>query len=168
VLDWAGLQPDTRALDIGCGIGAAVIAAAPELPGGKATGVDPSRDFIVMARRRARHLDNVLFEVAAAERLPFDTGSFDVVWSVHSAHHWQDLGTGIGESRRVLRPGGRLLIVERHDTARPWGIGTDQAHAIADALTAAGFNDTAVDQRRVGRRYEFLIRGTSPCEPATQ
>jgi ubiquinone/menaquinone biosynthesis C-methylase UbiE len=162
VVEWANLQPDMSALDVGSGTGAAVITAAPVLSQGMVVGVDPSADFVQIARRRARHLTNVGFEIAAAENLPFEANSFDIVWSVHSSHHWHDFGTGSGEAQRVLRPAGQLLIVERHDPDRPWGITTDQAHALADALAAAGFVEVAVEERPVGRGREFLIRGTAP------
>jgi SAM-dependent methyltransferase len=97
--------------------------------------------------------------VATAEVLPFDSARFDVVWSVHSTHHWHHLGAGMGEAFRVLRHGGRFLVGERHDPGRPWGISTEQANNLAEALTAAGFVDVVVEERRVGRPREFLIWG---------
>lgn len=122
VVAWAQLEPDMRVLDIGCGTGAAVSAAARLLPGGQVVGVDPSSDFVRVARRRSHKILNASFHVATAEELPFDGETFDVVWSVDSTHHWHRLGAGIGEAARVLRPSGRFLIVERHDPRRPWGI----------------------------------------------
>jgi ubiquinone/menaquinone biosynthesis C-methylase UbiE len=162
VVDWAELEPGNRVLDIGCGPGVAVNAAAPGLVDGQVVGVDPSADFVRIARRRTRGLDNVLFQVASAESLPFQDATFDVAWSVHSTHHWHHLDAGVGEALRVLRPGGRFLVVERHDPGKPWGIDTDQAQALADVLGATGFVDVNVERRAVGRSEEFLVTGKRP------
>jgi ubiquinone/menaquinone biosynthesis C-methylase UbiE len=162
VVEWAELRPDMHTLDVGCGAGAAVIAAALQLPEGAAVGVDPSPDFVRIARRRARRLTNVEFEAAAAERLPFDANRFDVAWSVHSTHHWHDLDVGIGEVRRVLRPGGRFLIVERHEPGKPWGVSTDEAQALAATMTGAGFLQVIVNERPIKRNNEFLVTGSLP------
>jgi len=162
VVEWAALRSDMDVLDVGCGSGAAVIAAAPHLPEGTAVGVDPSPDFVRIAKRRTRRLTNVAFDAAAAERLPFESSRFDVAWSVHSTHHWDDLEAGIGEVRRVLRPEGRFLIVERHDPSKPWGISVGEAQALAETMTHAGFRDAAVEERPVGWSKEFLITGSTP------
>ncbi len=164
VVDWAQLQPDMQILDIGCGSGAAVIAAAPLLSDGAAFGVDPSPDFVRMAGRRARRLSNVAFEVAAAEQLPFPDQRFDVAWSVHATHHWDDLTKGFIETRRVLRPGGRFLIVERHDGDRSWGITSEQAQELSNTMADNGFVNAAVEERKAGRSQEFLISGEKSAD----
>jgi ubiquinone/menaquinone biosynthesis C-methylase UbiE len=115
VVHWSQLEPDMRVLDIGCGTGAAVNAAAPDLADGQAIGVNPSPDFIPIARRHTQKASSASFQVATAEHLPFDKATFDVVWSVHSTHHWHHVGAGIGKALRVLRHGGRFLVVERHN-----------------------------------------------------
>ena len=160
---WARLRPDLEVLDVGCGTGAAVMAAAPLLPEGTAIGIDPSPDLVRIAGRRCRHLRNVAFEVAGAEQLPFASQRFDIAWSVHSTHHWDDLTGGFSEAQRVLRPRGRFLIVERHNANRSWGISIKQAQAIADTLADTGFVNVAVDERTVGRTREFLITGEKPA-----
>lgn len=156
---WAQLEPNMRVLDIGCGTGAAVNTAAPKLAHGQVIGVDPSADFIRIARRRTQKASNAFFQVATAEELPFENATFDVIWSVHSTHHWHHLGAGIGEALRVLRRGGRFLVVERHNPGRPWGINSVQANGLSAALTAAGFADVVVEEHRVGWTREFLIWG---------
>lgn len=160
VVNWAELEPARRVLDIGCGPGAAVKAAAPRIPDGEVIGVDPSPAFIHIARRRSHKISNVSFQVGAAESLPFESGSFDVAWAVHSVHHWQHVGGGISEARRVVRPDGRLLVVERHGGS--WGITADQAQRLADVLATGGFTNVAIEERPVGRAHEFLIEGTAP------
>jgi ubiquinone/menaquinone biosynthesis C-methylase UbiE len=51
-------------------------------------------------------------QVAAADHLPFATASFDIVVSTGSIHHWKDLGAGLAEVYRVLRPGGYGLMYD--------------------------------------------------------
>lgn len=160
VADWAKLEPGMRVLDIGCGPGAAVIAAAPRIPQGEAIGVDPSPDLIHIARRRSRKINNVTFRLGAAESLPCETESFDMAWAVHSAHHWHHVGGGVGEARRVLRPDGRLLVVERHGGS--WGITTERANSLGEALGVAGFVDIQIEERSLGRSREFVIHGAAP------
>jgi ubiquinone/menaquinone biosynthesis C-methylase UbiE len=162
VVEWARLRQDMQVLDIGCGSGAAVIAAAPLLADGAAVGVDPSPDFVRIAGRRARHLGNVAFEVAAVEQLPFPCHRFNLAWSVHSIHHWHDLAGGLNETRRVLRQGGRFLIVEGHDADRSWGISIEQAQVLANTVSDTGFINVAVDERTAGRDREYLISGEKP------
>jgi ubiquinone/menaquinone biosynthesis C-methylase UbiE len=162
VVEWARLQPDWHVLDIGCGTGAAVAAAASLLTQGSAVGIDPSPDFIRIARRRSRALPNVSFEVAAAEEIPFPAGHFDLAWSVHSTHHWHHQVRGFTEARRVLRPHARLLVVERHVDDRPWGISSAQAETLAADLAAAGFSEVTVEERRLGRAREHLITARAP------
>lgn len=159
---WARLRPDMQVLDIGCGAGAAAMAAAPLLSEGSVVGVDPSADFVRIANRRARRLGNVSFRVARAEELPFGDGCFDVAWSVHSTHHWGELKAGLAEVRRVLRPGGRLLIVERSDADRPWGISVEHAQMLANLLAGLGFAEASVAEQTLGSAREYLITAEVP------
>ncbi|WP_163311821.1 class I SAM-dependent methyltransferase, partial [Enterobacter cloacae] len=51
-------------------------------------------------------------QAGRAERLPFDDAAFDIVATRFSAHHWYDVRKGLAEARRVLKPGGKLVIVD--------------------------------------------------------
>jgi SAM-dependent methyltransferase len=95
-----------RALDLGCGQGefTAVLDAA----GARAVGVEVAE--AALARARARHPD-VEFQLApAAGPLPFADGSFDLVWASEVIEHVADTARWLSEVRRVLVPGGRLLL----------------------------------------------------------
>lgn len=159
VVEWAELEPNSNVLDIGCGPGAAVVIAAEGLVDGTAYGVDPSPDFIRMARQRAADITNAEFRLGAAHQLPFRDGQFDVAWAVHSVHHWSDLEASLPSVRRVLRTGGRFLVVERHATNRPWGMSREQAKGVAQAIGSAGFADVSLSVRSLGRSEELLISG---------
>lgn len=92
-----------RILDVGCGTGANLKTLAEF---GEAEGVDVSPDAIEFCRKRG--LDNV--KLGAAEELPYDDGTFDLVTALDVVEHLDDDVGGLREMRRVLRPGGRALI----------------------------------------------------------
>jgi ubiquinone/menaquinone biosynthesis C-methylase UbiE len=111
----AGVQPGERALDVGCGPGyfARLLAKAVG-PEGSVVGVDAAPEMIEYANRKARNLANCTFEAGTAEALAFPGGSFDLVVSSLMLHHLPKDGRlkAVKEMRRVLRPGGRLVVAE--------------------------------------------------------
>jgi arsenite methyltransferase len=104
------LQPGERVLDIGCGPGylAADMAAAVG-PGGSVHGVDPSPAMLALAERRA---DGVELSEGDALALPVPDASFDAAVSTQVYEYVADMGAALAEARRVLRPGGRLAILD--------------------------------------------------------
>ncbi len=139
----ADLGESQVVLDIGCGPGAAVRAAAPFVS--RAVGTDRSTAMVEIAKRRSRDVANVEFAVGGAEQLPFPDETFDRVWTIHSFHHWEDKTRGMGEALRVLRPGGRLLIVES-ETKGSHGFDRAEAEEVAAELRAIGFDEAAVSK----------------------
>jgi ubiquinone/menaquinone biosynthesis C-methylase UbiE len=107
----AGVDRDDRLLDVGCGTGAAVIAAARR-PIATACGIDVSPGMIERARQSAAGLGNVEFRVADAEAIPYPDETFTAVICTNSFHHYSDPLRALAEIRRVLRPRGRLVIVD--------------------------------------------------------
>ncbi|WP_182084170.1 class I SAM-dependent methyltransferase [Aureimonas sp. ME7] len=101
-----------RALDLGTGGGHVAYALAAGA--GEVVACDLSPDMIaaVEAEARRRGLSNVTGRVTAAERLPFEAGSFDLVASRFSAHHWASLSQGLSEARRVAKAGARAVFVD--------------------------------------------------------
>jgi ubiquinone/menaquinone biosynthesis C-methylase UbiE len=115
-LDLANVQPGHVVLDVGCGTGTLLLAAAERVgPSGAVHGIEPSTEMAVHARHKAA-VHRVPLEVVAgsADRLPYPPGSFDVVFCTLVLHHLpRSMPAGaIREMRRVLRPGGRAVIVE--------------------------------------------------------
>ncbi len=108
-----GLTEGKSVLEIGCGMGthAALLAHA----GAKLTAIDLSQPAVEMTRRRLE-LSGLVgrVEQADAERLPFPDALFDTVWSWGVLHHSRSFERCIDEVSRVLRPGGRLLLMVYH------------------------------------------------------
>jgi ubiquinone/menaquinone biosynthesis C-methylase UbiE len=123
-----------------------VRAAAKVVTDGKAAGVDRSPSMVDIARKRSAALPNVEFAVGPAEALPFPDDAFTMVWSAHSFHHWSDPEQGLLEARRVLGPGGRLLIVENRTTGEH-GFDLDGALDLGTELERLGFVDPSLTRR---------------------
>ena len=103
----AVVQPGARVLDACCGTGDLALAAERE--GGLVTGLDFSGEMLIRARRKSDTITWVQGDVLA---LPWDDGSFDAVTVGFGVRNVADLDAGLRELRRVLRPGGRLAILE--------------------------------------------------------
>lgn len=92
-----------RILDVGCGTGANLIMLSKH---GDAEGVDVSEDALAFCRERG--LDKV--RLGAGEELPYEDATFDLVTALDVVEHMDDDLAGLSEMRRVLRPGGRVLL----------------------------------------------------------
>ncbi|HEX3232895.1 MAG TPA: class I SAM-dependent methyltransferase [Gemmatimonadales bacterium] len=104
------LDAGTRVLDVGCGTGVLLGRLVGRSPFREVTGVDLSPGMVAQARRRLPASVRLL--VGDAEALPFAAASFDVVVSASSFHYWTAPTRGLDELRRVLRPGGHLVITD--------------------------------------------------------
>jgi demethylmenaquinone methyltransferase/2-methoxy-6-polyprenyl-1,4-benzoquinol methylase len=103
----AVVRPGDRVLDAACGTGDLAIIATKH--GAKVTGLDFSEQMLVRARRKGPELDWVQGDLLA---LPFEDDSFDAATVGFGIRNVSDLQRGIDELRRVLKPGGRLAILE--------------------------------------------------------
>lgn len=118
VLAFAG-APGLRVLEAGCGTGhwLALLARA----GAIVSGIDASPGMLAVARAR---LPNAELAQGRAGRLPWPDGHFDRVLCVNALHHFAAKRTFIAQARRVLRPGGGLMIVglDPHDGTDRWWV----------------------------------------------
>lgn len=115
VLATLDLSPGDDVLDIGSGPGFLVCEMGAALgPQGSVTGIDPSESMVSIARER-RLTDGsapVQFRPGSATPLPFADGSFDAVTSTQVYEYVDDIPAALAEAHRVLRPGGKLLVLD--------------------------------------------------------
>ena len=172
ILGLARLTGDARVLEVGCGSGELLRS----LSGGSslAVGVDLSAAGLGIARGKA------LVACASAQALPFEDGSFDAVVAQHLIEHLIEPESALGEWRRVLRPGGRLVLVTPNaaypDPAHfedPTHVNLFTPASLREALEAGGYRVDALftlfpylGRGRLGRaasiRFSFLARLLSP------
>ncbi len=147
-LDTARLAPGDNALDVGCGTGTLALEAARRVgPQGRVVGIDPGARQVARACAKAaqQHL-GATFQVATIEQLPFPDHSFDVVLSTMMMHHLPDplKQQGLAEIARVIKPAGRLVIVdmkrpEQPGEQRQFGAGALGIQDLPELLRQAGF-----------------------------
>ncbi|MGB8508781.1 MAG: methyltransferase domain-containing protein [Pyrinomonadaceae bacterium] len=168
-----------RVLEIGCGLG--TDGAGFARAGANYTGVDLTEAAIKLARRRFE-LENLRgeFRVADAEHLDFADDSFDLVYSHGVLHHTPDTRRAVKEVHRVLKPGGRAVVMLYHRDSYNYRINicllrragaqllrTEAGLRLAQRLTGEtldNLREHAARVRRDGRGYlaseEFLSRNT--------
>ena len=103
--DFGGVAPGHRALDVGCGPGALTGELVSRLGADAVAAADPSPPFVAAVRER---YPGVEVKEASAESLPFETDAFDVSLAQLVVHFMADPVAGLGEMRRVTRPGGMV------------------------------------------------------------
>lgn len=115
VLDLLDLQSGEDVLDVGSGPGDLACEIAQRVgPRGSVYGVDPSESMLATAARRSsgEHSATLRFGAGEALALPFPDGSFDAVTATQVYEYVPDMSAALAEARRVLRPGGRLVILD--------------------------------------------------------
>ena len=103
-------KPTAHILDVGCGTGALLERIRQTFPDAVLHGLDISPKMLTIARNRNIH--EVAFDEGDAENLPYDNNSFDIVVCCSSFHHYPNPQKALAEFRRVVKPGGKLLICD--------------------------------------------------------
>jgi len=147
-------------LDIGFGGGVGIELALADSRIARVAGIDPSQAMVRAAQTRYLEPSTgkaVEIRRGAAERLPWGDGAFDAVISVNSLYYWTDMIKAFAEIKRVLRPGGVLVLGLRAKAQmdrvgiEKYGYRSPSSDEVADALIAAGFGSLCIEER-VGSR----------------
>jgi demethylmenaquinone methyltransferase/2-methoxy-6-polyprenyl-1,4-benzoquinol methylase len=117
--DLADLSPGDRALDVATGTGDLALELARRVaPGGEVVGIDFAERMLELARAKAVETD-VRFETGNALALDFPDDAFDAATVGFGARNFSDLVRGLAEMARVVRPGGRVVVLEITTPRRP-------------------------------------------------
>lgn len=166
VIDLVAPAAGERVVDIGAGMGAGLGAATRN--GATVVAVEPTpfmRRILTARRMLRRDRDRVEVLDGTAEHLPIDDDSIDALWAVNTMHHWSDHIAAAGEIRRVLRPKGRLVLVDesfddpshpdherfskRHGDDEHHGFTMVDADRMEALLRDAGFPSVTAESRTI-------------------
>jgi len=152
IIDITGIGAGAHVLDIGCGTGTqAALMADRVQPGGSVTGLDVNPNMVAAARRKTcRATGSITIVQGDCTALPFADRRFDVVTVTTVLHMLPeaDQPTGLTEAKRVLEPGGRLLLIDyagdaagrRHLSARHGRHGRFDLHRLRVSVAAMGMS----------------------------
>jgi len=167
------LLPPMDVADLGCGEGYLTIEAARWAR--RVISIDRSADVLARARALAarRRVTNVVWKRGLLEQLPLPAAAVDLALLSQALHHADDPARALAEARRILRPHGRVLLLELREHAEAWvrsklgdrwlGFSDER---LRDLLTGAGFDPVTVrvGSRRAGDPFTVLIAaGTRPA-----
>jgi ubiquinone/menaquinone biosynthesis C-methylase UbiE len=159
IAEMARLQPGEAVLDVGCGTGSLALVAKESVgTTGRVCGIDPGLRQIARARHKAARRGLSLdFQVGVIEQLPYPDQSFDVVLSTLMMHHLPEelKRQGLLDIARVLRPGGRLLIV---DISGHMGSSHNGTQDLPALLQAAGFSQLKTGKAPIPKLHFLLGR----------
>lgn len=164
-LDALDLPAGARVLEIGFGPGVVLEALVRRPEVARIAGIDPSELMLAWTGRRCRGdaaRGRVDLRLGVAEALPWPDATFDRALAVNSFHLWSDPQAGLGELRRVLTTGGRVVLglrvalPEARRLASP-GLTDEQIARVPPLLVAAGFRDVYVERRSVGSREAAIV-----------
>jgi len=156
------LESDFRILDVGCGGGRTIDKLAAAASAGKVDGIDYSAASVAEARStNARWIEagRVEIQPGSVSQLPFPERSFDLVTAVETHYYWPDLNADLREVLRVLKPGGRVVLIAETYKGRSMDFIYRPAMMLLQAnylsvdehrnlLVAAGYSEVVVHEER--------------------
>jgi len=150
-LTYLSIEPDSTILDIGCGGGAAVKLLAAKVSKGNAYGIDHSLDMVNLSRKvNKRFIESGRVEIdhGSVSCLPYSDDMFDFATAFETIEFWPNLSKDLKEVKRVLKPSGMLLIVNRHSKQNSKWAEFLQLHTseeYRECLHEAGYIDITID-----------------------
>jgi demethylmenaquinone methyltransferase/2-methoxy-6-polyprenyl-1,4-benzoquinol methylase len=146
------LQP-TRILDVATGTADVAIMTSRLLKPRHITGIDISEGMLALGRKKIEELNLnsiISLEYGDSEQLRFDDNSFDAITVSFGVRNFQNLSKGLQEMFRVLRPGGKLVVLE---FSRPSGMGIKQFYSLYMKYAAAVAGKWVAGNQQA---YEYL------------
>ena len=153
------VQANETVLEVGCGHGR-TLARIAQAPCGFLAGIDPSEVMVRLARRRLRRrieASQAEISLGASSALPYSDARFDAALAVHVLYFWKDAIAELKEIRRVLRPGGRLLLGYRPRSAELLASHPASVYSLrsvdetAGLLATAGFSAIRSTEHAIGK-----------------
>ena len=175
-LDLAQVKPGDWVLEVGCGTGTLALAAKQRVgPSGKVFGIDIIPGMIELSQRKAAQATvDVTFQLGSIDEIPFSANQFDVVMGSFMIFHMSEMvrRKGIAEIHRVLKPQGRLLVLDlalpTHPVPRAiaralfGGMLQHDLRELLPLMETSGFSDTEIAQagfRVLGLSILGFVRG---------
>ena len=177
---WVLLSSTEKVLDIACGTGEFERIVLAEHSTQEIVGIDISEQMLAIAKHKHHSFPSVSFQIANASVLPFADNNFDVVVSANAFHYFGNPVAALKEMRRVLKPGGRVVIL---DWCRDFIVCqicdvflklVDPAHRqcytqeeFHHLLTTSGFEVERAKRLRFGWIWGLMIATATPSTNAT-
>ena len=148
------IEPNSTVLDVGCGGGAAVGLLAAKASDGKVYGIDHSLDMVNLSRKVNKRFikgGRVEIDHGSVSCLPYSDDKFDIATAFETIEFWPSLSEDLKEVKRVLKSGGVLLVVNRHNTAEKeeskWTefLQIHTSDGYREQLGDAGYVDISID-----------------------
>lgn len=166
LLERVSLSPESRVLDVGCGLGWLAKLLATRIRKGAFVGIDPSLEMVLEARRACSGLEQTMFAPGSAEAIPWAEDYFTHVLSIESAYYWSSTELAAREIYRVTAYGGAFHILINYYSENPYSEGWGRAMDLE--LRRLGADDWEALFRRVGFQQvsSERIPDDSPILPA--
>jgi ubiquinone/menaquinone biosynthesis C-methylase UbiE len=155
VIDLLDIQPNGSGLEVGFGPGVGIQLLARSASAGYVAGIDYSEEMVEQATaRNAKAIEHGRVDLrhGSVESLPFEENTFDKALAINSMQVWPDAGAGLGEMRRVIKPGSRIAL-----GFTPYS--GQSKSGLPEMLTAAGFTEVHLVEAEEG----FCALAIKPC-----
>ncbi len=171
-LTHVAIEPNYVILDVGCGGGKTINRLAPQVPQGRVYGIDHSPDMVRYAKKLNKKFveqSQVEIREASAEKTGYPSDFFDLVTACETYYFWSSLPAAFREIRRVLKPNGKLLIInemvkdgvyelEKADLIKETHVHLVGPDELGSLLHAAGFVCVEVSRKEASAWNAFVAQ----------